>query len=75
MGAPAPAAQHFLATTSRPSADTSIVTIAHLRAAQALDLAGKRREALAQYEIVMKRPDVYDSRDRAAQGLRKPYQE
>ena len=75
MGIPAPAAQHFLAATSRPSADRSIVTIAHLRGAQALDLAGKRREALTQYEIVMKRPDVYDSRDRAAQGLRKPYQE
>ena len=75
MGMPAPAAPHFLAATSRPSADKSIVTIAHLRGAQALDLAGKRREALAQYEIVMKRPDAYDSRDRAAQGLRKPYQE
>ena len=75
MGMPAPAAQHFLAATSSPRAETSIVTIAHLRGAHALDLAGKRREALAQYETVMKRPDVYDSRDRAAQGLRKPYQE
>jgi len=69
------AAQHFLAATSSSRADTSIVTIAHLRAAQALDLAAKRREALAQYEIVIKLPDVYDSRNRAAQGLRKPYQE
>ena len=75
MGIPASAAQHFLAATSSPRAETSIVTISHLRGAQALDLAGRRREALAQYEIVMKRPDVYDSRDRAAQGLRKPYQE
>ena len=75
MRMPAPAAQHFLAATASSRADISIVTIAHLRGAQALDLAGKRREALAQYEIVMKRPDVYDSRDRAAQGLRKPYQE
>ena len=75
MGMPSPAAQHFLAATSSARAETSIVTVAHLRGAQALDLAGKRREALAQYEIVMKRADVYDSRDRAAQGLRKPYQE
>ncbi|MGI8837826.1 MAG: hypothetical protein ACR2H4_14500 [Pyrinomonadaceae bacterium] len=37
--------------------------------------AHKRREALAQYEVVMKRPAVYNSRDRMAQGLRKPYQE
>jgi predicted Zn-dependent protease len=75
MGMPAAAAQHFITATSSPRAEPSIVTIAHLRGAQALDLAGKRREALAQYEVVMKRPDVYDSRDRAAQGLRKPYQE
>jgi tetratricopeptide (TPR) repeat protein len=74
-GRSARAAPHFLAATSRPRAHTSIVTIAHLRGAQAFDLAGKRREALAQYEIVIKRPDVYNSRDRAAQGLRKPYQE
>jgi tetratricopeptide (TPR) repeat protein len=74
-GLSARAAQQFMAATSRPRADTSIVTIAHLRGAQAFDLARKRREALAQYEIVMKRPDVYKSRDRAAQGLRKPYQE
>ncbi|MDX6709791.1 MAG: hypothetical protein QOH96_807, partial [Blastocatellia bacterium] len=38
-------------------------------------LAGRRREALAEYDIVMKRPDVYKSRERAAQGLRKPYKE
>jgi hypothetical protein len=69
------AAQQFLEASSRPRAHPSIVTMAHLRAAQAFDLAGRRREALAQYEIVMKRPDVYNSRERAAQGLRKPYTE
>jgi hypothetical protein len=49
--------------------------VGHLRGAQAFDLAGKRREALAQYEIVIKRPEAYNSRDRAAQGLKKPYTE
>jgi hypothetical protein len=74
-GLAASAAPQFLAAASRPRADASIVTMAHLRGAQAFDLAGRRREAMAQYEMVMKRPDVYNSRDRAAQGLRKPYQE
>jgi tetratricopeptide (TPR) repeat protein len=69
------AARQFLAAASAPRAEISIVTIAHLRGAQAFDLAGRRREALAKYEIVMKRPDAYHSRERAAQGLRKPYQE
>ncbi len=69
------AARHFLAATSAPRAEISIVTIAHLRGAQAFDLADKRREALAQYEIVMRRPNAYHSRERAAQGLRKPYKE
>jgi hypothetical protein len=74
-GLSARAAQQFLAASSRPRAHPSIVTMAHLRAAQAFDLAGTRREALAQYEIVMKRPEAYNSRERAAQGLRKPYTE
>lgn len=69
------AAREFLAAASTPSAEAPIVTIAHLRGAQAFDLAGRRREALAEYDIVMKRPNVYKSRERAGQGLCKPYKE
>ncbi|MFN2497801.1 MAG: tetratricopeptide repeat protein [Pyrinomonadaceae bacterium] len=69
------AAREFMAAASAPGVEPSITTIAQLRAGQAFDLAGKRREAQTQYEIVLKRPDVYDSRDRAAQGLRKQYKE
>jgi hypothetical protein len=69
------AAREFLAAASALKAEASIVTIAHLRGAQAFDLAGRRREALAEYDIVMKRPNVYHSHERAAQGLRKPYKE
>ena len=69
------AAREFLAAASAPRAEISIVTIAHLRGAQAFDLADRRREALAEYDTVMKRPNVYHSRERAAQGLRKPYKE
>jgi tetratricopeptide (TPR) repeat protein len=69
------AARQYMAAAAAPQAEASIATIAHLRSAQALDLAGKRREALTQYETVLKRPDAYESRERASQGLRKPYRE
>jgi tetratricopeptide (TPR) repeat protein len=69
------AGREFLAAAAAPRGEISIATVAHLRGAHAFDLAGRRREALAQYEIVMKRPNAYRSRERAAQGLRKPYKE
>jgi tetratricopeptide (TPR) repeat protein len=69
------AAGQFLAAAMIPRVEISIATIAHLRGAQAFDLAGRRHEALAQYEIVLKRPNAYHSRERAAQGLQKPYKE
>jgi tetratricopeptide (TPR) repeat protein len=67
------AAKEFLAAASVQGAEQSLATMAHLRAAQALDLAGKRNEALAQYRVVLARPNVYDSQDEARQGLRAPY--
>lgn len=69
------AARQLLSGAAAPRGEISIVTMAHLRGAQAFDLAGKRREAIAQYEIVMKRPNAYHSRERAEQGFRKPYKE
>ncbi len=69
------AAREFVRAAAVPRVETSIATIAHLRAAQAFDVAGRRREALTEYEIVRKRPNVYDAHERAAQGLRKPYKE
>lgn len=67
------AAREFLATTTTSGAEAGLVTQAHLRAAQSYDLAGKRNEALAQYRIVIARPDVYDSLEEARRGLREPY--
>lgn len=67
------AAREFLATTATAGAEAGLVTQAHLRAAQSYDLAGKREEALAQYRIVVARPDVYDSQAEAKRGLREPY--
>jgi|SRR5215471_3259576 len=64
------AATQFLLAAAVGRAEQAIVTIAHLRSAQALDLAGKRREALAEYKIVLERPNVYESHAKAERGLR-----
>ncbi|MEA2174686.1 MAG: hypothetical protein QOD00_2278 [Blastocatellia bacterium] len=68
------AAKEFLAAASVQGAEQNLATMAHLRAAQALDLAGKRNEAISQYRVVLARPNVYDSQDEAKQGLRAPYE-
>jgi hypothetical protein len=67
------AAGEFLASAAAPGAQQGLVTMAHLQAAHALDLAGKRNDALTQYRDVLARPDVYDAHDQARQGLRAPY--
>jgi tetratricopeptide (TPR) repeat protein len=73
LGQPERAAQQFLAATTAPGAHARLVTRAHLRAAQSLDLAGKRREALAGYRLVMTRANTGDSHDQARRGLEEPY--
>jgi hypothetical protein len=47
--------------------------MAHLYAARAYDLAGKREDALTQYRQVLTRPDIYAAHDEAKKGLRQPY--
>jgi hypothetical protein len=73
MDQPGRAAEQFLAATAVRRADAGMVTRAHLLAAQAFDIAGKRTEALAEYRMVLSRPNVYDSYDQARRGLKKPY--
>lgn len=70
---PESAAKEFLAAAVLTGAEIKLATMAHLRAAQSLDLAGKRNDALVQYRAVLERPNVYDSHDEAKQGLREPY--
>ena len=72
-GQPERAAKEFLATTSVPKAEPGLVTMAYLSAAHALDVAGKREQALTHYRTVMARPNVYDSHDLAAKGLKQPF--
>ncbi|HEV2801044.1 MAG TPA: hypothetical protein VGW12_11135 [Pyrinomonadaceae bacterium] len=67
------AAKEFLAAASVNGAEPNQATVSRLRAAQSLDLAGKREEALAQYKLVVARPNVYDSLEEARRGLREPY--
>ena len=67
------AAKEFLAATKVERAEPTLVTMAHLYAARAYDLAGKRDEALSQYRQVLTRPDIYAAHDEAKKGLRQPY--
>jgi hypothetical protein len=72
-GHPELAAKEFLAFSSAANAEPELITMAQLRAAQALDLMGKRNEAVAHYRAVLNRPNVYDTYDQATRGLREPY--
>lgn len=67
------AAKEFLASTKVEHAEPTLVTMAHLYAARAFDLAGKRDEAVSQYKEVLTRPDIYAAHDEAKKGLREPY--
>jgi hypothetical protein len=67
------AAKELAAAAAVPGAEASMVTRARLRAAQALDLAGRRDEAVAQYKAVLALPNVYDSHEDAKRGLKEPY--
>ncbi len=67
------AAREFLAATKVERAEPGLVTMAHLYAARAFDVGGKRDEAMAQYKEVLARPNVYDSHDEAKKGLRQAY--
>jgi hypothetical protein len=67
------AAAEFLAAAKAAGADEGLATMAHLYAARSLDACDKRPEAVAQYHVVLSRPDVYDAHDEARKGLREPY--
>jgi tetratricopeptide (TPR) repeat protein len=67
------AAKEFLAAAEAPGAQPGLVTMSHLYAARALDLAGKRNEALSQYRAVLARPNVYDAHGQAQTGLKEAF--
>jgi hypothetical protein len=67
------AAKEFLAAAEVRGAQQGLATMAHLYAAHALDLAGKRNDALGQYRAVLARPDVYDAHEEAQAGLKEAF--
>lgn len=67
------AAKEFVAVTRVDRAEPALVTMSHLYAARAFDVAGKRDDALVHYRQVLSRPDIYDAHDGAKKGLREPF--
>jgi tetratricopeptide (TPR) repeat protein len=67
------AAKEFLAAAEVPGAQQGLATMAHLYAARALDLSGKRNDAMSQYRAVLARPNVYDAHDQAQSGLKEAF--
>lgn len=56
-----------------PKADPGLVSLAHLHAGEALDALGKRDEAMTEYQLVLKRENIFDSHKLATQYVKKPY--
>lgn len=67
------AAEQFMLATKIEGADQALATMAHLYAGRALDAANQREQALAQYRLVLSRPDVFEAHDEANKGLRDPF--
>jgi len=67
------AAKEFIAATRVERAEPGLITMAHLYAARAYDVSGKRDEALAQYKEVLARPNVYDAHEEAKRGIRQAF--
>jgi hypothetical protein len=56
-----------------PKSNAGLVSLAHLRAGEALDALGKRDDAMAEYQMVLKRENVFDSHKLATQYVKKAY--
>lgn len=67
------AAKEFMAAAQVQGAQEGLATMAHLYAARALDLSGKRNDALGQYRAVLARPNVYDAHEQAQAGMKEVY--
>lgn len=64
---------HFERVWQWKAADADLVTLARLGAGQCNDVLNRRKDALAEYQAVLRRPDVLDSRKRAEAYSKKPY--
>ncbi|MCS7080239.1 MAG: tetratricopeptide repeat protein [Chloracidobacterium sp.] len=64
---------HLRAVTTLTGANPDLVTLAQLRLGEAHDAAGRRAEAVAAYQAVLRRRNVFDAHARAQAHLKKPY--
>jgi tetratricopeptide (TPR) repeat protein len=69
----AAAAEKYREVTRWPKSDKALVSLAHLHTGQALDALGKREEALAEYQTVLKRENIFDAHKLANEYVKKPY--
>jgi len=53
--------------------DPGLVSLAHLHVGEALDALGKREEAMVEYQVVLKRENIFDSHKLATQYVKKPF--
>ena len=56
-----------------PKSNSGLVSFAHLHVGEALDALGKREEAMVEYQMVLKRENVFDSHKLATQYVKRPY--
>ena len=56
-----------------PRSDSGLVSLAYLNAGKSLDAMGKRAEAVAEYQAVLKRDNVFDSHKQASEYVKKPF--
>jgi tetratricopeptide (TPR) repeat protein len=56
-----------------PKSEGSLVSLSHLHMGEALDALGRRDEAMAEYQVVLKRENIFDSHKLATQYVKKPY--
>jgi tetratricopeptide (TPR) repeat protein len=69
----AAAIERYTSVKRWQKSEPGLVSLAHLHAGQALDMLGKREEAVAEYQIVLRREKIFDSHKLAAQYVKKPY--
>jgi tetratricopeptide (TPR) repeat protein len=74
-GQPQRATGEFQAAARQIGGEPALTMMARLRAAQSMDLAGRRREALAEYRAVLEGPKSTRSYEEAKRGLTEPYRQ
>jgi hypothetical protein len=73
LGHPDRAVKEFLQVITRSGGEPRLKTMCRLRDAQALDVAGRRKEALAEYRAVLGSPDINQAHEEARRGLREVF--